>query len=94
VAKKSFTQKTSDNVAKGAMAGVLDQLFQDMYANRWQIYKLNFLRGLFFALGGVIGGTILVVVLVWLLSLFDHIPIIGHFVETIRHSLESTRSAQ
>ncbi len=73
------------------MAGVLDDLFQNMYSRRWQIYKMNFVRGMVFGFGGVLGGTILVVILIWTLSLFDHLPVIGHFVETVRHSLETAQ---
>ena len=89
--EKSVRQKVGDNVSKGAMAGVLDELFQDMYERRWEIYKMNFIRGMAFAFGGIIGGTILVVLLIWILSLFNHLPVIGHFVETIRHSLQSAQ---
>jgi gas vesicle protein len=38
--------------------------------------------------GGVIGATLVVALLIWLLSLFDNVPLIGHFVETIRNTIQ------
>lgn len=91
MAKQTIVEKTSDNVTKGAMAGVLTELFQDMYANRWQVYRMNFVRGVFFGLGGVVGGTIIVFLFAWILSLFDQVPVIGNFVDAAERSLDATR---
>ena len=84
-AHRNFIQ----NLPKGSVQGLLEELYQDMYDKRWQLYKLNFVRGIFFAFGSVIGGTFIIALLIWLLSLFDTLPIIGHFVDTVRQSLES-----
>jgi hypothetical protein len=45
-------------------------MFQDFHRNRKQIYTLNFFRGIFFGIGSAIGGTLILGLLVWLLSLF------------------------
>lgn len=47
---------------------LLEELFNDFNRNRWDIYKINFVRGIFFGLGSVIGGTIVVAFIVWALS--------------------------
>ena len=88
--KETLARKTGDKVAKGAMAGVLQELFLDMYADRWAIYRMNFFRGIVFGFGSALGATLLIFLLAWLLSLFDTLPIIGNFVESARNSLENS----
>ncbi len=58
----------------GAQRDLLDQLFNDHYRNRWNIYKMNFIRGIFFGVGSVLGATIVVSILIWALSQFIQLP--------------------
>ena len=88
-AHRSFMQ----NLPKGSVQGLLEELYQDMYDKRWQLYKLNFMRGIFFAFGSVMGGTVIIALLIWILSLFDTLPIAGHFIDTVRQTLESRGAA-
>jgi hypothetical protein len=71
----------------------LGQQVADMYdtlkPNRRALYRVSFFRGLLGGLGGVIGATVGVALLLWLLSLFGQIPILGHFVDSVRHTIES-----
>lgn len=50
-------------------------------------YRAAFLRGIVAGFGGVIGATLLVALLLWILSLFNSLPIIGGFIDTIRTTL-------
>lgn len=43
----------------------------------------NFLGGLAWGLGSVIGATVVVAILVGLLSVVDFIPFVGNFIEDI-----------
>ena len=43
----------------------------------------NFLGGLAWGLGSVIGATVIVAILVGLLSAIDFIPFVGNFIEDI-----------
>ena len=47
------------------------------------IVTRNFLGGLAWGLGSVIGATVVVAILVGLLSAVDFIPFVGNFVEDI-----------
>ena len=67
----------------GARRAILEDLFYDFNASRIQVYKMNFFRGIFFGFGTVIGGTIVVALLIWLLSQFANIP--GGFGDFIRY---------
>lgn len=93
-AQPSKAGRVGDSQAKGAMAAVLEELFQDMYQHRWQIYRMNFIRGLLFGFGGVIGGTIVVALVLWVLSWFDQLPFISNITEAARQSLQQTNPQQ
>ncbi len=67
---------------------LLEELLQDMYAHRWKIYQINFVRGLFFGLGSVLGGTILLALLVWLLAqLGAVVPFLSDFIQQVLDTL-------
>lgn len=89
---KRATQKVKKDNENGARKAVLEDLFYDFNRSRAQIYKLNFVRGLFFGFGSVLGGTVLIALLVWLLSLFVHIPGIGQSLQDIQHTIENGRT--
>lgn len=89
-AKKVVTD-TRDQLVKSAPRELLEDLFQDFYKNRYQLYWMNLLRGVFFGFGTIIGGTLVVALLLWLLSWFNEVPFIGDFVENVQKSIESAR---
>lgn len=66
----------------------LESIFEGGYINHRRVYQINFLRGLFFGLGSVLGGTILIAMLLWFLSLFSEIPFIGNFVDSIQSTVD------
>lgn len=71
---------------------VLDELFNDIYHNRARIYKVNFVRGIVFGAGSALGGTVVIALIVWILSLFVNLPVIGNLFENAQHSLQQTTS--
>lgn len=80
-----------DDMVKGAPRELMEELFQDFYKHRYQLYWMNLLRGVFFGFGTVIGGTLIVALLVWLLSLFNHVPFVGEFIEAVQRSVDSAK---
>ncbi len=65
----------------------LESIFEGGYINHWRVYKINLIRGIFFGLGTVIGSTIFIALVIWFLSFFAEIKIIGDLAETIRNSI-------
>jgi len=69
---------------KDARRGMLEDLFWDLHRSRQQIYWMNFIRGIFFGVGTVIGGTIIVAIVVTILGVLVDIPGgVGDFVKYI-----------
>lgn len=84
-------QKIADNEVKGSAQAIVEELFEDYYKHRLEIYELNFFRGIFFGFGTAIGGTIMIAILIWVLSLFNQLPFVGDFVNTVTNSIQATR---
>ncbi len=57
--------------------------FVRIHNSTWRLLGFQFIRGLAFGLGSVIGATLLVSVLVYSLSQIDFIPIVGEWAKEI-----------
>lgn len=67
----------------------IEALYDSVNPKKVTLYKAAFLKGVLGGVGGVIGATIVVALLLWALSLFGSLPIIGDFLETIQNTIES-----
>jgi hypothetical protein len=88
--KNVITQQKINN-EKGARINLIEELFNDFNRSRSQVYIFNFIRGIFFGLGSVIGGTLFVAVFLGLLSLLVDLPggvggFVRYIVELVRQS--------
>ena len=80
---KLVSKVKTDN-ENGARKSVIEDLFYDLNRSRAQVYRINFIRGLFFGFGSVIGGTLVVGLIVWLLSRFVDLPGgVGNFIQYV-----------
>ena len=91
MAGKSVVEKAKHNERMGARRSLMEELFNDYYDDRRNVYKMNFIRGIFFGLGSVLGGTVVIAVIVWGLSFFVDIPGIGDTAQQVQNSLESKK---
>lgn len=85
---KKLINKVKHRVKKnnevGARRAILEDLFYDFHRSRREVYWMNFIRGVFFGVGSVLGGTIVIALIIWLLSLLTDIPGgIGDFVQYV-----------
>lgn len=69
----------------------LEVLFTTDYISKTELYKANFIRGIFFSVGTVIGAAFVVTLLLWLLSAFERVPLIAPVVDNIQNSIQSTQ---
>jgi hypothetical protein len=74
-----------DNPKQAARA--LEVLLATNYIDKKRLYLENFLRGMAFSIGGVVGATIVIALLLWLLSFFEEIPLIGPLFDSTRETI-------
>ena len=65
---RKIREKKLKNDELTAEEQVLEDLFYDLYRNRGSVYKVNFIRGIFFGLGTFLGGTVIVALVIFLLT--------------------------
>lgn len=61
------------------------------YLDHKQAYKMSFLKGVASGLGGVIGATIVVALLLWMLSAFKEVPLVGPLIRNTQNTVDSNR---
>ncbi len=65
------------------------QAFYDQgYIDRKATIGFSFLKGLASGIGGILGATLILALLIWMLSFFNEVPIIGPFVDTVKSTIE------
>lgn len=91
-AKKSVGKQFVRNEQIGARRALLEELFNDLYDDRRNIYIMNFVRGIMFGMGSVLGGTLLIALIIAILSQFvDWFPILGEFINGILDAMNRSR---
>lgn len=83
---QKLTSKQYENLGK-----IVASVYETGYLDTAKSYKMSFVKGLFQGLGGAIGATILVALVIWLLSLFADVPILGRFSDNLRNTVETTQ---
>ncbi len=94
--EKSLIQRATKKVIRdnenGARQAILEDLFFDFHRSRRQVYSMNFWRGIFFGFGSVLGATLSVTILVWVLGhLVDVFPPLADFFNTLINTMQSRR---
>lgn len=89
--KKSQAAKLKQEA--GPKYALLQDMFNDFYKDRRKVYQFNFLRGIFFGLGSVLGATVVLALIISILNIFTDIPGgIGDFVQRIVDAMNRSRS--
>jgi hypothetical protein len=61
------------------------------HGSMWRMLGYNFLRGLAFGLGSVLGATLLVYLVIQMLAQIEFIPIIGEWTAQLINQIETRR---
>jgi len=76
----------------GARHQLIEELFYDFNRSRHQVYKVNFVRGICFGFGTVLGGTVVVAFIVWILGQFaGWFPPIGDYIHQIINAMQHAK---
>lgn len=84
MAKKSPTNKPKPE----DLGKMLVNIYESGYLNHNQAYKMSFIKGIFSGLGGAIGATLVLGLLLWVLSLFQDIPLLGRLIENFQDNIK------
>lgn len=85
--KKLKTTEDYENLGR-----IVASVYESGYLDRAQSYKMSFIKGLFQGLGGVIGATVVVALLIWTLSLFSEVPLLGTIFDSFQNTIEQKES--
>ncbi len=66
---------------------IISNVFETGYLDASKSYKMSFLKGLIQGLGGVIGATVGIALLLWLLSLFGELPFVGEIFKSVQNAI-------
>lgn len=82
--------KPKTNKEYEQLGRVVANIYESGYLDHKQTYKMSFVKGLLAGLGGVIGATIVVALLLWVLTFFDNVPFVGRFTEQTRETIQQS----
>ena len=86
VMTKQMKKRRTDAEYK-ALGKMLEDLYMQSTHSTPRLLWFSFLRGLAYGLGIFLAGTVVVALVIWFLGLFDQVPLIGPFVQSIVDSL-------
>lgn len=90
--RKKAVDAVEQGVEEGARRAVLEDLFYDFHRSRTQVYVMNFVRGLCFGLGSILGATLLLAILLWILGRFgDIFPPLADFINRLIDTMQTRR---
>lgn len=70
---------------------VLEDIYLSGYTDKRKLLKMSFLKGLATGFGGVIGATVMIALLLWILGRFQQIPLIGPFFDSAQDTIKSNQ---
>jgi 4-hydroxybenzoate polyprenyltransferase len=77
--------KTKPRIEAARLAEIMSKAD---YISKSQLYWQNFVRGLFFGFGSLLGATLVIAIVMWLLSLFSVVPFLGPIAENARQTIQ------
>jgi hypothetical protein len=67
---------------------MLVDVYETGYITNKRFYKQSFIKGVLVGLGGVIGATVVVTLILWVLTFFNRVPLIDQISQNIHNTLQ------
>lgn len=87
--KNSVEPKSPEPIDYERLGRMMEVIFMTGYVNRVRYFRMAFVKGVFAGLGSVVGASIVVALLLWVISLFETLPLIGPVSENIQQTVET-----
>lgn len=84
-------KKNKDSISYEDLGKMLESIFESGYIDHKKAYKMSFVKGLLSGFGGVLGATILVGILLWILSLASHVPFLDRVVYNVQQTVRTQK---
>ena len=84
--KKDTAPRTQKDYAE--LGKQVQAVYEAINPDRAAVYRTALIKGIFTGVGTVVGATLVIALLAWVLSLFSEIPLVGGFVESIQTTIE------
>ena len=81
---KAKTSKQYEDLGR-----IVASVYETGFLDAAKSYKSSFIKGLFQGFGGVVGATIVVAILIWIMSLFSQVPLLGRLAENLRDTVQT-----
>ena len=88
---KQLIDKKAEEQRRIEFAKQIETLYEASYASRKKIFGFAVLKGIGTGLGIFLGGTLIVALLLWILSLGSHIPFVGKISRSAEQSIQQTK---
>jgi hypothetical protein len=87
VKKNNITPEDYEKLGRAIESTLIDD-YIDLLGNTRRQIKGAFIRGIFTGLGGVLGATVVVAIVVWILHLLGGIPVVGEFLQGAGNTIQ------
>jgi hypothetical protein len=87
--KEAKSAKTKEDYEE--LGRRLENIYLTGYINKHEMFKMSFLKGLVTGFGGIVGATIGLTILVWILSLLSNVPLIDRAADNVKDSVQSQK---
>lgn len=88
--KAKLQQKMTDQ-QRIEFAKQIELLYEAAHVSTKKIFGMALLKGIGTGLGVFLGGTLVVALLLWLLSLGSNLPFVGKISESAENSIQQTK---
>ncbi len=89
MAKKKVSDKLEENDYE-KLGKLLVSIGEIGFKDKKQLYKVSFIKGVISGLGGVLGATIVVALILLLLSVLGEVPFVGDIADSVRDTIQTT----
>lgn len=79
-----------EKLGREVEAALVTDYVELLRSTKRQIWS-SFVRGIFAGLGGVIGASLVVALLLWILHLAGGAPFIGHYIQNVTNNIHTNK---